>query len=210
MPLRMPLGKMTPEETDERFAQGYRRTGEFVYQTQCPGCQACEAIRLDCRQFRFSKNLRRVLNKGRRLLEYRMGPIVADEQRVRLFNKHRRLRGLTSNDRDIDLEEYIWGFVRSCFQSFELTYWQDGRLVGVAICDEGRDSMSAVYTFFDPEITGLSLGTYSILRQVLYCQAHEMDYLYLGFYVAGSPHMKYKSRFRPHERLIDGDWKRFE
>ena len=70
--------------------------------------------------------------------------------------------------------------------------------------------MSAVYTFYDPELTGLSLGTYSILRQVLYCQAHGMDHLYLGFFVAGSAHMKYKSRFRPHERLIDGAWVRFE
>ena len=210
MPLRMPLVKIGPREADQRLAEGNRRTGEFVYQTRCPHCDACEAIRLDCQQFEFSASQRRVLNRGRRRLEQRIGPIVADPQRVDLFNKHRIRRGLVEANRVIDLEEYIWGFVRSCFESFEISYWLNDQLAAVSICDRGETSLSAVYTYFDPEIRGLSLGTYSILRQIQYCNAHQMRYLYLGYYVAQSPHMKYKARFRPHERLIAGQWVRFE
>ena len=135
---------------------------------------------------------------------------MADDQRVALFNKHRKLRGLAKRDADIDVEEYIWGFVRSCFESFEITYWQDDRLVCLAVCDRGNNSMSAVYTFFDPDMKSAGLGTYSILKQIEYCDRNNLRHLYLGYYVAKSPHMQYKSRFVPNERLIDGKWVRFD
>jgi arginine-tRNA-protein transferase len=78
------------------------------------------------------------------------------------------------------------------------------------VCDRGKQSISAVYTFFDPLLKSDSLGTYSILKQVEYCAANRLKYLYLGYYVQNSPHMQYKSRFVPNERLIDGSWVRFE
>ena len=210
MPLRMPLTKISPAETDSRLALGHRRTGEFIYQTSCPNCQACEPLRIDVSEFKLSKNLKRVLSRGDRKLQQRINEMRGDQERANLFNLHRQKRNLAKRDTDIDLEEYIWGFVKSCFQSFEMTYWLDGRLVGVAICDMGLKSMSAVYTFYDPDLTGDSIGTYSILKQIQYCQQKKIRFLYLGYYVEDCSHMKYKSRFSPHSRLIDGQWVRFE
>jgi arginine-tRNA-protein transferase len=210
MPLRMPLVRMTLHETDLRFAEGNRRTGEFVYQTNCPNCQACEPIRLDCFTYQFSKNCRRVLSRGNRKFEQKIEPLKSDEARISLFNKHRQVRGLASRSSDIDANEYEWGFVRSCFESFEISYYLDGKLVCVGICDRGEHSLSAVYTYFDPDIPRDSLGTYSILKQIEYCRQNEYQYLYLGYYVENSPHMKYKSRFLPHQRLVAGQWRNFE
>jgi arginine-tRNA-protein transferase len=210
MPLCMPLAKITPGDADVRLANGYRRTGEFLYQTNCPNCNACESIRVDCDAFSFSKNARRVLRRGDRKFTQSIGDLRADTERVALFNKHRRTRGLAKRDTDIDLEEYVWGFVRSCLDSFEICYRMDGRLVAIAICDVARNSLSAVYTYYDPEIEKDSVGTYSILKQIQLCNARKLKHLYLGFYVEKSPHMLYKSRFCPHERLIDGEWVRFE
>ena len=152
MPLRMPVGKISLREADERLADGHRRTGEFVYKTNCPNCKACQPVRIDCSSYAFSKNQNRVLRRNDSIFRTEIGPLVADEKRVELFNRHRRLRGLAKRDHDIDLEEYIWGFVRSCFDSFELTYWRGDHLACVAICDRGQTSLSAVYTFFDPMI----------------------------------------------------------
>ena len=78
MPLRMPLGKITLDEADQRLAEGHRRTGEFVYQTNCPDCTACEPIRLDCFEFQFSRNQRRALNKGNRKFRQETGPLQSD------------------------------------------------------------------------------------------------------------------------------------
>jgi arginine-tRNA-protein transferase len=119
------------------------------------------------------------------------------------------MRGLAKRETNIDIEEYVWGFVRSCFESFEISYWLDDELICLAVCDAGKNSLSAVYTFFEPELKSDSVGTYSILKQIEYCQQRELQYLYLGYFVAESPHMKYKSRFVPNERLIDGRWQRF-
>jgi arginine-tRNA-protein transferase len=210
MPLRMPLGKISLAEADQRLADGHRRTGEFVYQTNCPSCRACEPIRINCFEFEFSRNHKRTLAKGNRQFEQRIGTLESDQARITLFNKHRRLRGLAKKDTDIELDEYIWGFVRSCFESFEISYWDDDELVCLAVNDRGANSVSAVYTFFDPDRKSDSLGTYSILKQIEYCRENQLEFLYLGYYVEGSAHMEYKSRFTPNERLIDGNWIRFE
>ena len=210
MPLRMPLKKISLAETDARLADGHRRTGEFLYQTNCPNCSQCQAIRIPVENYQFSSNQRRVLNKGNRKYDQRANDMVGDEQRVRLFNLHRMQRNLSKNDSEIDLEEYLWGFVKSCFRSFEISYWVDEVLKCVAICDLGASSLSAVYTFYDPNLTNDSIGTYSILKQIEFCQQQKLKYLYLGYYVQDCSHMVYKSRFTPNERLIDGVWVPFE
>ena len=57
MPLCMPLTKISHSQTDLRLMRGYRRTGEFLYQTNCPDCNACESIRVDVEAFEFSATL---------------------------------------------------------------------------------------------------------------------------------------------------------
>ncbi len=209
MPLRMPLRPLTPQSMDTLLAQGHRRTGEFIYQTNCPRCRACEPIRIDCQQFIFGASWRRVLHRGNRTLRQEIGPLRCDNNRVALFNKHRRQRGLSNDDNDIDRDEYQWGFVKSCFDSFEIAYYLHDQLVCLAVCDSGQDSMSAVYTFYDPEVKSLGLGTYSILKQIELCLQRNWTYLYLGFYVEDSVHMKYKARFHPQQRLRNGIWRTY-
>lgn len=210
LPLKMPIRTITPEDADRRLALGHRRTGEFIYQTNCPSCNACEPIRIEVPSFRFSRNHRRVVNRGDRTFRQAVGELVADSTRVELFNKHRKTRGLARQDADIDIDEYVWGFVRSCFQSFEISYFLNDQLVCAAVCDLGRESVSAVYTYYDPELQHYSLGTYSILKQIQYCQQRGLKYLYLGYFVADCANMKYKSRFIPNERLTNGSWRRYE
>ncbi len=94
--------------------------------------------------------------------------------------------------------------------SFEIRLWLGEALVGVAITDEGKESLSAHYTFFDPDYPHLSLGTYAILQQIRYGQVNHKRYLYLGLFVGDNAHMRYKARFLPHERRVMGEWKRFD
>jgi leucyl-tRNA---protein transferase len=209
LPLKMPFRVITLEDADRRLALGHRRTGEFIYQTNCPSCNACEPIRIQIADFRLGRSFRRVLKRGDLLLRQEIGEMRADVARIDLFNKHRKMRGLAKQDSDIDFDEYVWGFVRSCFQSFEISYFLEDRLVCVAICDRGNQSLSAVYTYYDPELKSLGLGTYSILKQVQYCQMNRLNFLYLGYYVAQCDNMKYKARFVPNERLINGTWVKY-
>ncbi len=146
-----------------------------------------------------------------------IGPPIADAERVALYEKHKRERNLCArSDECMDLVRYRRFLVEHCFAGgqrapvFEMRHSIEGRLCGVAITDRGSRALSAVYCYYDPAHANLSLGTYSILKQIELCAHGSLDYLYLGLYVANNPHMAYKARFLPHERLIEGTWQRFE
>jgi arginine-tRNA-protein transferase len=210
LPYRHPLALLTPEQFDQRLAEGDRRSGIYLYRVQCPECRACQPIRLDVKAFQPDATQRRIQRRGNVLLSVKIGDPIVDPARVRLFNRHRDERGLTSGDSPLDAEGYAAFLTDTCCQTLEFSYWHDGQLVAIAIGDAGRNSLSAVYCFYDPSFKLLSLGTYSILRQIEFCRATTRRYLYLGFFIAESPHMSYKARFRPHQRLIEGMWREFE
>src|SRR5262245_38907708 len=106
LPYRHPVAKLTPEQFDLRLAEGDRRSGVFLYRTQCPTCRACQPIRLDVEQFRLSATQRRMQRRGDRELTVRIAQPVVDSQRVRLFNLHRDERDLASDDAPIDEQSY--------------------------------------------------------------------------------------------------------
>ncbi len=207
---RMPLRYLTPQKNsldlDQRLSEGERRSGRFVYKTNCEDCNACEAIRIPVADFKPSRSQKRALKKGLGVIETRFISPIVDQQRVDLFNKHRNVRGLCHDGLTIDEGGYRSFLVDTCFDTFEMSYHVDGKLIGTAICDQGENTLSAVYCFYDPEYSHLSIGTFSIMQQIEYCKSKEFEFLYLGFYVEDSEHVLYKQRFLPHERLIDECW----
>ena len=209
LPHRFPLAQLSPTDFDRRLEGGDRRSGTLLYRPQCPVCRACEPIRLNVTRFKPGKTQRRVLHRGDEQLTLNIGPPLVDSQRVDLFNKHRRLRNLEHGDGPVDQAGYASFLTETCCDTWELNYSLDNRLVAVAITDVGEDSLSAVYCYFDPELPALSLGTYSVLKQAELCRRSGRRYLYLGFYIAHSPHMAYKAKFHPHERRIGGQWREF-
>jgi arginine-tRNA-protein transferase len=206
MPYRHPVEMLSPEQFDQRLGEGDRRSGVFLYRTQCPSCRACQPIRLDVEKFQPNATQRRMQRRGDQLLAVEIGRPVVDWDRLRLFNLHRDIRGLASGDLPLDEQSYAEFLTDTCCETLELSYWHHNRLVAIAIADAGRDSLSAVYCFYDPSFRLLSLGTYSVLRQIALCRATKRRYLYLGFFIADSPHMSYKDWFRPHQRLVEGKW----
>jgi len=65
-----------------------------------------------------------------------------------------------------------------------------------------------VYTFFEPDLVGASLGTYNVLWQVDMCRRMHLPYLYLGYWIGQSRKMAYKVNFQPVEGLLNGHWQR--
>jgi len=210
LPLRMPVQELSRTQLDERLEAGDRRQGFVLYRPRCPSCKACEPIRVPVREYVPSRSLRRVQQRGDRVMRTEIGAPVADERRVELYNRHKLERGLSDEATPIDVEDYIQFLVATICDSFELRYFVDDELVGVAVTDRGARGLSAVYCYFDPDYESLSIGTYSILKQLELCRRWGIEYLYLGLYIEESEHMRYKARFLPHERLLGGTWARFE
>lgn len=209
MPLELPIGRVSHVETDALLASGYRRSGDFLYRTQCPHCSSCEPTRVPVEQFMLTNSMKRVLKRSDGQLRCEFSEPSADIVRCDLFNRHRNARKLNHDGHEVGLPEYRTFLVDSCCETVELSVWKEDALAAISIFDVGKDSTSAVYTHFDPELSSFSLGTYAILKQIEWAQANGRSYVYLGMFVDSNSHLNYKSRFVPQERLIDGIWTPF-
>ncbi len=210
MPLRIPARLLHRGELEQRLETGDRRQGIFLYRTSCPGCRACEPIRIDVSSFVANRSQRRAFERGNARITVEVADPIADARRVELYNRHKELRGLSSDRDGIDLEGYREFLVVSCCESFELRYMLGGKLIGVALVDRSEDALSAVYCYYDPTFEKLSVGTFSVLKQIELCKTWGLRYLYLGLYISDSERMRYKAHFLPHQRRIDGQWQTFE
>src|SRR3546814_11667667 len=105
---------------------------------------------------------------------------------------------------------------RKAFHAFlecswlDVRYWcfRDGeQLLAVAVVDHLPRALSAVYTFFDPEAQARGLGTLAVLEQIRLARLSNLDYVYLGYWVASSSTMDYKRRFHTLEPLQGTQWR---
>ena len=81
-------------------------------------------------------------------------------------------------------------------------YFDKDKLVGVALMDEAPGAISLVYFFYHPGWRASSPGTFSILNQILYAKASNLQYAYLGYWIESCQSMSYKGRFQPRQILI--------
>ena len=209
LPLRLQLLPVVDEHFDRMLAEGNRRTGRYLYQTKCPTCQECEPIRIPVSEFVPTRSQRRVWNRGQHIT-VQLEPPKVDHRRVELFNAHRNQRGMNQSASAFGESEYVEFLTDTCCDTVALDYYVDGKLIAVAIMDRGSSAWSAVYTFFDPEFSHLSPGTFSILKQIDVCRELNIQWLYLGYFIENCVHMRYKENYRPHERLINGEWQAFD
>ncbi len=211
LPLKLPARLLTADEFDQAMAGGIRRSGVFLYHTSCRHCSACEPTRVDVDQFQWRDSFLRVLKRGDGILTLQVNRPSLDARRLALFNLHRSQRGLGNPQSSYNPEDYQSFLVESCLtQSLELSFWVGEELAGVSIVDCGNTSLSAVYTYFDPQYAKLSIGTYSVLKQIEFACDSGRRFAYLGLYVAANPHLNYKARFAPQERWIAGSWVPFQ
>ena len=184
---------------------GFRRSGGHVYRPRCPECRACVPVRLNVRTFRPDRSQRRCLRDNADVAS-RMLPAIRTDENFALYRHYLASRhpggGLSDGD-EADFDQFIaseWS--PTCFLQLRL----DGRLLGVAVTDVLSDALSAVYTFFDPDERARGLGTLAILRQIEHARRNNLEFLYLGYWIAGHPKMEYKARFRPLQELDGASW----
>ena len=79
-------------------------------------------------------------------------------------------------------------------------------LAAVCLTDVLDDGLSMVYSFFDPARAKYSPGTYIILDHVQIARDAGLPYVYLGYWVPGSPKMGYKANFNALEIYKNGEW----
>jgi len=189
---------LLPELYHDFMDQGFRRSGILFYRPICSHCRECRPIRVAAREFRPSKSQRRVLQKNADL-DLRIGRPRYSRKKYEIYCDYLLIQHNRSEcDSPADMRESLY---RSAVETLEFEYRLRGRLIAASIADVCSRSLSSVYAYFDPEYSDRSLGTFSAIREIMFCQEHHIPYYYLGFLVADCPSMNYKARFKPHQLL---------
>lgn len=184
---------------------GFRRSGNHVYKPICRDCQACLSARIDVANFKPSDSQRKILRKNKDIkvkLKEKLD-ISSDYPLYQLY--------INTRHRDGDMYpasvEQFEGFLNQTkpYSRF-YCFYQSERLIAVALTDLLDDGLSAIYTFYDPELSRRSLGKLAILWQIDQARQLGLPYLYLGYWIKNCQKMRYKSQYRPLELLINGKW----
>lgn len=187
--------------------RGWRRFGEVFFAPFCDYCQKCISIRQIVYDFQFSKNHKRIMSKNK-IIDVVFGIPNYSIEKIELYNKYHTMMNIKKGweYNQIDKDRYLHMFVdgKNNFGK-ELCYYIDGKLIGVAFVDilKSCSSMSAIYFFYDHDYSHLSLGTFSILKQLEIAKMLNIRYFYPGYWIKDHYSLGYKERFKPFEYLIN-------
>ncbi|TGM56674.1 arginyltransferase [Leptospira adleri] len=194
-------GEIAKEALQFFFDSGFRRTGNILYRAACNGCQDCLSYRIPLEGFVPSRNRRRLL-KTNSDIRIRFAPPELTTEKEILYLRYQRSRyeNFVSEESDQELLEGMrWNLFGTPENSLEMTLWLNERIVGFMILDAAGDSLSAVYSVYDPDFPNRSLGSFAILCSILHAQKLGMKFYHLGYFLPGHPDMDYKKYWTPSE-----------
>jgi leucyl-tRNA---protein transferase len=193
---------------------GFRRSQTVAYRPSCVDCRACISVRVVANEFRPSTTQRRNLRRNDHLLvtECRAWATTEQFELLQKYLSHRHPGGGMAAMDEVDFADMV---EHTAVSSVVVEYREPGddgrpgKLVAACLTDHQGDGLSMIYSFYDPDYAEQSgLGNFVILDHIRRAAASGLPFVYLGYWVDGSPRMQYKVRYRPLEQLGPDGWSR--
>lgn len=207
-------GENAGELNDALGRIGFRRSQNVAYRPSCADCSACVSVRIVADGFEPNATQRKLLRRNSDLVVSVCKPWSTDEQ-YRLLQRYLKARHPGGGMAEMDEVDFADMVEHSSVDTYVIEYREPsadgtpGRLVGACLTDRQGDGLSMIYSFFEPDQdVRPSLGNYIIMDHIVRTRKSGLPYVYLGYWVEGSQHMQYKTRYQPMERLGPGGWVR--
>lgn len=195
---------------------GFRRSQTVAYRPSCADCNACVSVRIVASEFKPSNTQKRDIKRNGDLVVTECRPWATDEQ-FDLLTRYLAARHPDGGMSTMDELDYADMVEHTPVTSHLVEYreptetGEPGKLVGACLTDRQGDGLSMIYSFYDPDHADRAgLGNFIILDHIRRAAIDELPYVYLGYWVEGSPRMQYKVRYRPLERLTREGWQRMD
>ncbi|WP_022703892.1 arginyltransferase [Pseudorhodobacter ferrugineus] len=203
-------GEHAQKLNDTLSKQGFRRSQNVLYRPSCAECSACLSARIRVANFVPSRTQRKVLRRNAALTRNATSPWATEDQ-FALFRRYLDFRHATGGMADMDIFEFAAMIEETPIRSRVIEYSESDRrepgdLSAVCLTDVFEDGLSMVYSFYDPDLFGRSLGTFLILDHIEIARAAGLPFVYLGYWVPGSKKMGYKAGFSGLEIFKGGQW----
>lgn len=185
---------------------GFRRSQTIAYRPACDTCNACRSVRVDVGRFKPSRNMKRILSTNKDLTPAAL-PAETNREQYDLLRRYLDARHRDGGMSDMSSFDYM-AMVEETAVNTEICEYRDpqGALVACLLRDRMHDGISLVYSFFDPDLTTRSLGTFIILDQIRQAAQEELPHIYLGYFIEQCSKMSYKKRFAPLQILGSEGW----
>jgi leucyl-tRNA---protein transferase len=219
------VGERAPELNNILTHGGFRRSQSIAYRPACEACRSCVSVRVLAREFRPTRSMRRIMRRNADVTS-EMRLATPSSEQYAIFRAYLDSRHRDGGMADMTVLDYAMMVEDSHVETRTVEYRRTtparhssragqnavgaspGELIAVALTDVLGDGLSMVYSFFEPDESARSLGTFMVLDHIARAQRLGLAYVYLGYWVRGSGKMDYKSRFLPQERLAPEGWAR--
>ncbi|HHG90000.1 MAG TPA: arginyltransferase [Devosia sp.] len=200
---------------------GFRRSQNLVYRPACDECAECKSARVVCSEFVLRKRHRRLIRRNADLSAAVVEPVARSEH-YNLFMRYLNSRHENGSMTEMSFADFECMVQDTPVDTILVEYRlrpetadKSGevadKLVAVALCDVMADGYSMVYSFFDPDLDARGLGNFMVLDHIARAQREGFAFVYLGYWVANSPKMHYKSGFKPLEvQALPAGWQRLD
>lgn len=213
------VGDKAPDLNDLLTQGGFRRSQNIAYRPACETCRACISVRILAQEFQRNRSMKRIMARNGDISAREFSAEPSSEQ-YSLFRAYLDARHQKGGMSDMTVLDYAMMVEDTHVPTRIIEYRlpdesdstdgpQHGRLAAVALSDLMGDGISMVYSFFDPDFADRSLGTYMILDHISRTKELGLPHVYLGYWVAGSRKMGYKTRFLPQDHLMASGWERY-
>ncbi len=203
-------GSDSREMNEHLSLRGFRRSQSVAYRPACSDCGACLSIRVPVEDFAPSQSQRRISRRNAGLERRTCAPWATEDQYA-LFRAYLGSRHADGGMAEMDVSEFAAMIEETTVRTRVIEYHDHSApkgqtLIAACLTDVMSDGLSMVYSFFNPAASQRSLGVYMILDHIAIARESGLPFVYLGYWVPGSPKMDYKARFTPFEYFRGGHW----